>query len=155
MFKKIKEFIESLFPPASYEYCYRDREYEGIAAFGNCCGIVGGTSNTEYLSEGCIDCPHLCLIDKEWLRMINFTKNIKFRNNKNKIERMSPSTQKEINLLLLGYISHLESQIEELHKRISELEKDEKKTDSKILEKSKCDDKHVCVEAAIRTLEID
>ena len=87
--------------------------------------------------------------------MINFTKNIKFRNSKNKIERMSPSTQKEINLLLLGYISHLESQIEELHKRISELEKDEKKTDSKILEKSKCDVEHVCVEAAIRTLEID
>lgn len=82
--------------------------------------------------------------------MINFTKNIKFRNNKNKIERMSPSTQKEINLLLLGYISHLESQIEELHKRISELE-----NKPKILEKSKCDDEHVCVEDAVRTLEID
>ena len=66
--------------------------------------------------------------------MINFTKNIKFRNNKNKIERMSPSTQKEINLLLLGYISHLESQIEELHNRIAEIE-----NKPKILEKSKCD----------------
>lgn len=36
-----------------------------VFSLGNCCGIVGGTSNTEYLSEGCIDCPHLCLIDKE------------------------------------------------------------------------------------------
>ena len=66
--------------------------------------------------------------------MINFTKNIKFRNNKNKIERMSPSTQKEINLVLLGYISHLESQIEELHNRIAEIE-----NKPKILEKSKYD----------------
>ena len=57
--------------------------------------------------------------------MINFTKHIKWRNNKNKIERMSQSTQKEINLLLLGYISHLENQIEELYKRIDEFKNKE------------------------------
>ena len=57
--------------------------------------------------------------------MINFTKHVKWRNNKNKIERMSQSTQKEINLLLLGYISHLESQIEELYKRIDKFKNKE------------------------------
>lgn len=42
-----------------YSICYTQRQNEGHAAFGNCSGVVGGTSATEYLSESCIDCPYL------------------------------------------------------------------------------------------------
>lgn len=65
MLNKIINFIKSLFPPLCYEYCYSDREREGIASMGCCCGVVGGTRNTEYLSEQCVSCPYLVLIEKE------------------------------------------------------------------------------------------
>lgn len=39
-------------------------EYSGHAAMGLCSGLVGGTKNTEYLSESCIECPHLWKEDK-------------------------------------------------------------------------------------------
>lgn len=48
----------------SYERCYTEQEYSGHAAMGLCSGLVGGTKNTEYLSESCIDCPHLCVATK-------------------------------------------------------------------------------------------
>ena len=44
-----------------YEKCYSDREKEGYAVMGCCGGLVGGTKATDYLSETCIDCPHLVL----------------------------------------------------------------------------------------------
>ena len=63
MIEKIKNFIKSLFPSMSYEYCYTDREKEGYAAMNCCGGLAGGTIATEYLSEQCIGCPYLVLID--------------------------------------------------------------------------------------------
>ena len=48
----------------SYERCYTEQEYSGHAAMGLCSGLVGGTKNTEYLSESCIECPHLWKEDK-------------------------------------------------------------------------------------------
>lgn len=65
MIEKIKNFIKSLFPPMSYEYCYSDMEREGYAAMGCCGGVVGGTSSTNYLSESCIGCPYLVLTNKK------------------------------------------------------------------------------------------
>ena len=60
--EKIKLFVERFHPSMQYEYCYTDREYEGIAAMGCCCGTVGGTKTTEYLSEMCVDCPHFVML---------------------------------------------------------------------------------------------
>lgn len=44
-----------------YDKCYSYMEREGHAIFGCCGGITGGTKNTDYLSETCIDCPYLIL----------------------------------------------------------------------------------------------
>lgn len=48
----LKSFI------SDYDKCYSEKEYDGIAVFGCCRGMVGGTRNTGYLSETCIDCPY-------------------------------------------------------------------------------------------------
>lgn len=44
---------------ASYNYgkCHSEMVKRGIAANGVCGGLVGGTKNTGYLQEMCIDCP--------------------------------------------------------------------------------------------------
>ena len=48
---------------SSYDKCYSDMEYSGIAAMG-CC--EGKTNSIGDLSETCTNCPHLVLLnDKE------------------------------------------------------------------------------------------
>ena len=42
----------------SHEWCYDRMEADGIATMGHCCGVVGGSKETDYLSEMCMDCPH-------------------------------------------------------------------------------------------------
>lgn len=44
---------------ASYDHdkCYSEMVKRGIASEGRCGGLVGGTKNTGYLQEMCIDCP--------------------------------------------------------------------------------------------------
>lgn len=44
---------------ASYDHDKRYSEMvkRGIASEGRCGGLVGGTKNTGYLQEMCIDCP--------------------------------------------------------------------------------------------------
>ena len=44
-----------------YDCCYTDMEYKGIASMNCCCGVVGGTSSTGYLSEKCVSCPYLVI----------------------------------------------------------------------------------------------
>lgn len=56
MFSKIINFIRSLFPPDSYEYCYTDMEKRGIASMGCCSGVCG--------SYTCISCPHLVSVER-------------------------------------------------------------------------------------------
>ena len=56
---KIKYFL-------SKESCYTEMERRGIASMGCCCGVVGGTSSTNYLSESCCDCKYFTLIGDEW-----------------------------------------------------------------------------------------
>lgn len=43
---------------ASYNHdkCYSEMVKRGIASEGKCGGLVGGTKNTGYLQEMCIDC---------------------------------------------------------------------------------------------------
>lgn len=48
---------------SDYDKCYSEMEDDGIAVFGCCHGIVGGTRNTGYLSEMCIDCPYYTPVD--------------------------------------------------------------------------------------------
>ena len=48
---------------SSYDKCYSDMEYSGIAAMGCCEGKTNGIGD---LSETCTDCPYLVLLnDKE------------------------------------------------------------------------------------------
>lgn len=51
---------------ASYDYekCYSEMVKRGIAANKVCGGLVGGTKNTGYLQEMCIDCP-FCKFTRE------------------------------------------------------------------------------------------
>lgn len=49
----------------NYDKCYSSMEYRGVAAMGCCNGVVGGSRDTEYLSESCIECPYFILPDKE------------------------------------------------------------------------------------------
>lgn len=67
MFEKIKAMIQGFKTWwYSYESCYAAREDEGYAVFGMCGGAVGGTRNTGYLSEECINCPHYIELRKDW-----------------------------------------------------------------------------------------
>lgn len=45
-----------------YDRCYSEMESSGVAVFGECCGLSGGTSTTDYLSEQCVSCPYLSLV---------------------------------------------------------------------------------------------
>ena len=45
---------------SSYDKCYSDMEYSGIAAMG-CC--KGKTNSIGDLSETCTDCPYLVSLD--------------------------------------------------------------------------------------------
>lgn len=58
-------FIFKIFPISNYDRCYAEREGEGYAIFGCCYGLTGGTRNTGYLQESCINCPYLVLADDE------------------------------------------------------------------------------------------
>lgn len=58
---KIKLLIEKIRYYFSHKSCYDDRERQGKAMFGMCCGIAGGDSNSEYLNYACMDCPYLTL----------------------------------------------------------------------------------------------
>lgn len=46
-----------------YDKCYSNMEDIGIAVFGCCSGLSGGTKDTDYLWECCIDCPYFTLTD--------------------------------------------------------------------------------------------
>lgn len=49
---------------ADRDKCYMKREEEGYAAFLCCGGLTGGTKETGYLQEQCIDCPYYVEIKK-------------------------------------------------------------------------------------------
>lgn len=50
---------------SSYDKCYSDMEYSGIAAMG-CC--KGKTNSAGDLYETCTNCPHLVLLNNETWR---------------------------------------------------------------------------------------
>lgn len=50
---------------SDYDKCYSEMENAGIAVFGCCRGLTGGTRHTGYLQENCVDCPYLVLSDKK------------------------------------------------------------------------------------------
>ena len=58
-------FFKLLFWANDHDKCYSDMERQGIASIGCCHGVVGGTRNTNYLSERCIDCPYFVDVRKE------------------------------------------------------------------------------------------
>lgn len=46
-----------------YEKCYSEMEYQGHACMGCCSGLLGDTKASSYLSETCVECPRLVLIN--------------------------------------------------------------------------------------------
>ena len=50
---------------SDYDKCYSEREADGYAIFSCCKGMVGGTKQTNYLSEMCIGCPYLVLLEEK------------------------------------------------------------------------------------------
>ena len=55
-------FVIHIITP-DYEKCYSEMEYQGRACMGCCSGLLGGTKASNYLSETCVECPHLVLIN--------------------------------------------------------------------------------------------
>lgn len=65
MLEKIRKWIKRMIYKSSKQYCYDMRESEGIAVFGNCCGVVGGDRSTGYLAYSCVDCPYFTFIGED------------------------------------------------------------------------------------------
>ena len=63
--KMLKNILSKIKYFLSKESCYTEMERRGIASMGCCCGVVGGTSSTNYLSESCCDCKYFTLIGDE------------------------------------------------------------------------------------------
>lgn len=57
----LRKFIKWLKYHLSHQWCYDRMEERGIAILGCCSGIVGGSKETNYLSEDCCDCPYFTL----------------------------------------------------------------------------------------------
>lgn len=53
------------FITSDYDKCYSKMENDGIAVFGCCRGLTGGTRHTDYLQENCVDCPYLVLLNNK------------------------------------------------------------------------------------------
>ena len=65
MFKYLKMVWDEVKKFFSYEGCYQTKLEKGeITKIDECSGEVGGTKNTDYLSERCIGCPYLKKSDK-------------------------------------------------------------------------------------------
>ena len=50
---------------SDYDKCYSEMEDNGIAVFGCCSGLSGGSYETNYLQHSCVDCPYLVLTDEK------------------------------------------------------------------------------------------
>lgn len=53
------------FITSDYDKCYSEMENDGIAVFGCCRGLTGGTRHTDYLQEKCVDCPYLVFLNNK------------------------------------------------------------------------------------------
>ena len=67
----IKNFFKDFFTLWNYTSCYDHMELDKQAAYECCGGVTGGTKNTEYLSEMCIDCPYFITTDIEYIKRRN------------------------------------------------------------------------------------
>ena len=54
----IKKIFAKLVWFFTRESCYAQMENAGVAVFGMCSGVVGGSSNTQFLADMCCDCKH-------------------------------------------------------------------------------------------------
>lgn len=67
----IQNFFKGFAILWNYSSCYDYMESTGYAVFECCGGVSGGTKNTEYLSEMCIDCPYFVTTDIEYIKKRN------------------------------------------------------------------------------------
>lgn len=67
----IKNFFKDFLTLWNYTSCYDHMELDNQAAYECCGGVIGGTKNTEYLSEMCIDCPYFTTTDIELIKKRN------------------------------------------------------------------------------------
>ena len=61
----LRKLAERIKYHMSHEWCYDRMEADGTATMGCCCGVVGGSKETDDLSEMCLDCPHWVPLEKE------------------------------------------------------------------------------------------
>ena len=50
---------------SDHDKCYSEMEDNGIAVFGCCSGLFGGSYGTNYLQSSCVDCPYSVLTDEK------------------------------------------------------------------------------------------
>ena len=58
---KIKTFLDKIKYFFSKESCYGEMVKRGCAYDFKCCGLSGGSRNTNYLNESCVGCKYLDL----------------------------------------------------------------------------------------------
>ena len=64
LIERLRKLEERIKYHLSHEWCYDRMEADGAANRGCCCGVVGGSKGTDYLSEMCLDCPHWVPLEK-------------------------------------------------------------------------------------------
>ena len=65
LMEHLRKLLERIKYHLSHEWCYYRMEEDGVVTMGCCCGVVGGSKETDYLSDMCLDCQHWIPLEKE------------------------------------------------------------------------------------------
>ena len=65
LIKHLRKLAERIKYHLSHEWCYDRMEADGAAIGVYCFGVVGGSKETDYLSDMCLDCQHWVPLEKE------------------------------------------------------------------------------------------
>ena len=65
LIKHIRKLAERVKYHLSHEWCYDRMEADGAVIGGYCFGVVGGSKETDYLSDMCLDCQYWVPLEKE------------------------------------------------------------------------------------------
>lgn len=65
LIKHLRKLAERIKYHLSHEWCYDRMEADGAAIGNYCFGVVGGSKETDYLSDMCLDCQHWVPLEKE------------------------------------------------------------------------------------------
>ena len=65
LIEHLRKLAERVKYHLSHEWCYDRMEADGAAIWGYCFGVVGGSKETDHLSDMCLDCQHWVPPEKE------------------------------------------------------------------------------------------